>query len=87
MSGNKQQTDFILMNVNSADIVNAARTDDAVTAAVLKTKDIIVEVKRQFVFFKLISIRTIMLKFDMDTHAGYFLSGTRNFFDCCILNM
>lgn len=48
MSGNKQQTDFILMNVNSADIVNAARTDDAVTAAVLKTKDIIVEVKRQF---------------------------------------
>lgn len=69
----KQQRDFILMNVNSADIVNVARTDDVITAAVFvlkyKKKTFLgtVEVKREF-FLNVISITTLMLKFDVDTH-------------------
>lgn len=39
----KQQRDFILMNVNSADIVNVARTDDVITAAVFVLKYIVGE--------------------------------------------
>lgn len=72
------------MNVNSADIVNVARTDDVITAAVFVLKYLVGEKKTA-------EVKRVLFKchFHYDTyaevwrgytHAGYFLSGPRNFF-------
>lgn len=87
----KQQKDFILMNVNSADIVNVARTDDVITAAVFVLKYLVggkktAEVKREF-YLNVISITTLMLKFDVDTHMLVIFYQVLEISSYCILNM
>lgn len=78
------------MNV-SADIVNVARTDDVITAAVFVLKYIVggkktAEVKREF-YLNVISITTIMLKFDVETHMLVIFYQVLEISSYCILNM